>query len=786
MAKHLVIVESPAKAKTIGHYLGKDYAVTASIGHVRDLPSKSLAVDLEHDFAPTYKVSPKKSEVVAEIRKAAAQADVVYLATDPDREGEAIAWHVREAAGIDPAKTQRIAFNQVTKAAVQQALQAPRALDTDLIDAQQARRVLDRLVGYQISPLLSKTIKRALSAGRVQSVALRLVVDREREILAFVPVEYWTLDADLERRTVAKEQFRARLFKIAGQDPTLGNQESLERILPILQEATYTVVKVAKGTRQRKAPPPFITSTLQATASSRLGFSPRQTMRLAQQLYEGIDLEGERVGLITYMRTDSTHVAPEAQAEARQHIQATYGADYLPAQPPEYRTKTANAQEAHEAVRPTSALRTPQAMAAHLDHQQARLYELIWQRFVASQMVPARYATLTVDVVAAQDYLFRATGSRLLFAGFLAVYQEEDEEDPQGERLLPDLQEGEVVDLLNLLPEQHFTQPPPRYNESSLIKALEANGVGRPSTYAAIVTVIQDRGYVIKEQRALAPTQLGFVVCDTLVSSFADIMDVSYTAGMEEQLDQVAAGELGYVAMLRRFYAGFEPQLLAAQTTLPAAVERAMQAGLPAEVLSRVCPQCGQPLQVRLSQQGRFLGCSGYPECRYTLDLTDPDKPAEKRDEFAEGEVCELCGGRMKVIRSGKSAFLGCEKYPKCKNTRPILSDAIQELARETACPDCGQKPLQPMSGRYGEYLRCAACQKSWSLAKLGLKGGAKREGSASGGRAPSAPAETVDLACPACGHRPVEKRSGRFGPYYRCPACKKNTSEKKMMDSGA
>ena len=777
MPKYLVIVESPAKAKTIARYLGKDYRVKASVGHVRDLPRKELAVDVEHGFRPTYEIAAKKVEVVKEIRQAAAGADLVYLATDPDREGEAIAWHVREAAHIDPAKTRRVAFNQVTKAAVRAAIEQPRALDRDLIDAQQARRVLDRLVGYQISPLLSKTMRRPLSAGRVQSVALRLVVEREREIVAFVPEEYWTLEADLRRRIEGQEQFRARLYKIAGQDPELGSRESMDEILPILEKATYTVSKVKKGTRQRKPPPPFITSTLQATAGARLRYSPRQTMRLAQQLYEGIDLAGERVGLITYMRTDSTQVAPEAQAEARRYVQETLGTKYLPAKPPHYRTKVASAQEAHEAIHPTSIFRTPQAMRPHLDKRQHRLYELIWQRFVASQMSPARYATMTVDIIAAQDYFFRATGRKLLFPGFLAVYAADDgaapaPEDEQEDGLLPEMKEGELLDLLKLLPEQHFTQPPPRYSEPTLINALETNGVGRPSTYASIVGVIQDRGYVLKEKRYLRPTALGFVVCDTLVGTFADIMDIGYTAGMETRLDQVAAGDLGYVEMLDRFYEGFEPQVQAAKDGMSQAVEKALLADLPAELSSRICPKCGKLLQVRLSRAGRFLGCTGYPDCRYTLDLSNPDKPVEQKDEFAQGETCDKCGGRMKIIRRGRSAFLGCENYPECKNTRPILSEHIKQLAQETACPDCGYKPLQPMKGRYGEYLRCPECAKNWSLAKLGHRGKGKT----------AAPPEEVDLACPNCGHRPIEKRAGRYGPYYRCPSCQKNISEKKMQ----
>ena len=777
MPKHLVIVESPAKAKTIARYLGKGYLVKASVGHVRDLPRRGLAVDVDEGFKPTYQVIKGKQKVVKEIHDAADGCEVVYLATDLDREGEAIGWHVSEAAGIEQGKIRRIIFDQVTKAAIRDALSSPRKLDTDLIDAQQARRVLDRLVGYQISPLLSKTMRRRLSAGRVQSVALRLVVEREREILAFVPEEYWTLEAELARRIEKKGHFRARLHKVAGKDPVLGDRAAIDALLPVLAGAAYTVTRVRRGRRQRRPAPPFVTSSLQAEAGSKLHFSPRQTMRLAQQLYEGIDLDGERVGLITYMRTDSTHVAPEAQEEARRYIAERFGDDYLPAQAPTYKSRIARAQEAHEAIRPTSVLRTPESVQSHLAGQQARLYELIWRRFVASQMNPAAYATMTVDVVAAEDYLFRATGRRLIFPGFLAIYSQADDEEEKVPPMLPPLTKGEVVDLLQLIPEQHFTQPPPRYSEPTLIKALEENGVGRPSTYASIVGVIQDRGYVVKTEGRLQPTELGMVVCDSLVDTFADIMDVGYTADMEERLDQVAVGELGYVAMLTGFYEGFQPKVESAREAMPGAVERALWAGLPEELRQRTCRRCGRPLQLRISDAGRFLGCTGYPECRYVLDLTDPEEPSEPEEEFAEGETCELCGGRMKVLRRGRSTFLGCENYPDCRNTRPILSERIKKLAAETACPQCGLKPLEPRKGRYGEYLRCAQCEANYSLSKLGLS-------SRSTQGAGSEP-EIVDIACPQCGRRPLEKRAGRYGPYYRCGQCKTNFSEKKMAALG-
>jgi len=777
MPKYLVIVESPAKAKTIARYLGKDYAVQASVGHVRDLPPRKLAVDVEHGFQPTYQLIKGKGEVVEQIRNAAQKTDTVYLATDPDREGEAIAWHVVESADIDERKTRRVSFHEITKAAILEAISHPRDLDRHLIDAQQARRVLDRLVGYQISPLLSKNLRRALSAGRVQSVALRLVVDREREIRAFVPEEYWTLDAELQRRTKEKERFVARLFKVKGKKPELGKREDVDRVLDALKGATYTITQVKKGTRRQNPSPPFVTSTMQAEAGRKLRFSPRKTMTVAQQLYEGIDLGGERVGLITYMRTDSTHVAPEAQQEAREFIGKKWGKEFLPAQPPVYRAKVALAQEAHEAIRPTSVMREPDALRGQLTSDQARLYTLIWQRFVASQMKPALFDTLTVDVTAAQDYLFRATGQVMIFPGFTILYTEgRDDEKDEKTQILPSLVEGEVVDLIKLLPEQHFTEPPPRYTEPTLIKALEQNGVGRPSTYASIVGVIQERGYVSKDKGRLFPTDLGMIVCDVLMDTFANIMDVGYTASMEAQLDKVAGGDLDYVGMLSDFYRDFSPRLSEAKQEMPGAVEQAMQQGVSPELSQRTCPECGKPLAVRVSEAGRFLGCTGYPDCRYTLHLGEEGQPQEAAEQFAEGETCELCGGRMKIVTHGKSRFLGCEHYPKCKHTRPILSDQIKQLATVTPCPQCSRPSLEPKKGRFGEYLHCPDCRVNFSLSKLGLgKGGRK------GGGQAAAPVETVDIACPECSHRPMEKRVGRYGPYYRCPACKKNISERKM-----
>jgi len=502
--KNLVIVESPAKAKTIRKYLGASFAVKASVGHVRDLPTRELGVDIENGFKPTYVIPKAKLATVAELKEAASKSEVVYLATDPDREGEAIAWHVAESIDLPLARAHRVSFDQVTKSAVTRALAQPRELDSNLIDAQQARRVLDRLVGYKISPLLTlaitKNFRKALSAGRVQSVALRLVVEREREIMAFVPEEYWSLEADLVHAGES-DVFRAKLHQISGEKPSLTCQEQVDTLINSLEGAQWTVQSVRKGKRRRKPRPPFVTSTLQAAASSKLNLSPRRTMRLAQQLYEGIEVDGEAVGLITYMRTDATHVAPEAQLEAQAYIDRTWGEKYRPKRPPKYRSKIANAQEAHEAIRPTSVERTPKAMAKHLTKAQARLYELIWRRFVASQMKPAVYATAAVDIRAGENCMFRATGSSLLFAGYTIVYADARDRKNAQERSLPQLAKGDALELVKLLPEQHFTQPPPRYNETSLIRALEKHGVGRPSTYASIIGVVQDRGYVVKEDK---------------------------------------------------------------------------------------------------------------------------------------------------------------------------------------------------------------------------------------------------------------------------------------------
>ena len=661
--KSLVIVESPTKARTIQPLLGSEYRVLASMGHVRDLPRKDLGVDIEHDFAPHYVTAPKKRDAIKRLRQAAREAGAIYLATDPDREGEAIAWHVlqvmRPAAGTP---VHRVTFHQITPAAVRAAFQEKGALNMALVEAQQARRILDRLVGYKVSPLLWKRVSgKGLSAGRVQTAALRLVVEREREIAAFVPVEYWSLHARLQQRVTDPLPFLAELWRIGKEKPDLKNRGDAEAIIQALEGADYSVEKVETKRQERRPHPPFTTSTMQQAASRRLNSSPAQTMRLAQQLYEGVDVgEGSPVGLITYMRTDSTHIAPEAQAAARELIARIWGEDYLPPRPPQYKTKVKSAQEAHEAIRPTDVNRTPRAVRPYLDEKQAALYELIWRRFVASQMAPAVYDVTTALIVTARDgqrlpYLFRARGRVCLFDGFLKVYEETDDEGKKGEeeRELPPLKAGEPLDLLELIPKQHWTKPPPRYTEASLIKALEKRGIGRPSTYAGIVRTIKKRHYVERQKRYLVPTDLGCAVLDLLVAFFPDLFDYGFTARMEDELDDIANGKRTRLAVLNAFWAAFEPQLQRAQAEMPRVeVQRE-----PPQPTGEKCPQCGGDLVRRQGRYGPFVGCANFPKCRY-VQRQAPQKT---------GRQCPQCGGDLVIKRSKRGPFVGCSNYPACK-----------------------------------------------------------------------------------------------------------------------
>jgi DNA topoisomerase-1 len=705
----LVIVESPAKARTIQRFLGRGYTVRASVGHVRDLLRSRLSVDVEHDFAPTYRVPKEKKEVVKELSALAAAAGEVYLATDLDREGEAIAWHVMEAAGIDEEKARRVVFHEITEPAIVEAFAHPRGLNRPLIDAQQARRILDRLVGYQISPLLWRRVQSRLSAGRVQSVAVRLVVDREREIQAFVPEEYWTLDAELAKRVAEPERptFLARLWRIDGQEVGLKDGAAAQAVVDDLEGAAYVVSSVQRGERRRRPSPPFTTSTLQQDASRRLGFAARRTMAVAQSLYEGVNIGDEgSVGLITYMRTDSVQVSEVAQAEARAYIEEHFGREYLPGRPPVYRTRAKRAQEAHEAIRPTSVGRTPQALQPYLSRDQFRLYELIWRRFLASQMVPAVYDTMTVQVLAGRPaqplggrevleeaeyqgwrYLFRARGSALKFAGFLALYEEARDESAQDEEaaaIMPPLEPGELVDLVRLLPEQHFTQPPPRYSEASLVKALEEHGIGRPSTYAPILSTIQARGYVERQNRYLVPTELGFTVNDLLVEHFPEVVDTGFTARMEADLDCIATGECDWVQVLREFYGPFSERLAQAEREMPEVKQ-------PPEEIGELCEQCGHPLVIKRGRYGRFIACSNFPACRYTRPLL-----------VRLGVACPECRGELVERRSRRGrTFYGCANYPRCEFTswkRPVARP----------CPRCRGLLVIDRKG----WLRCLRCQE--------------------------------------------------------------------------
>jgi DNA topoisomerase-1 len=695
-SQRLVIVESPAKARTIGKFLGHGYVVKASVGHVRDLLRSQLSVDVEHDFAPKYRVPQEKRQVVEDLKSAVRRASEVYLATDPDREGEAIAWHLIEATGIPADTARRVIFHEITPEAIAAAFNNPQHIDMDRVNAQQARRILDRLVGYKLSPLLWDKVRNRTSAGRVQSVAVRLIVEREREIAAFVPEEYWSIEAELARRVEDRATFVAKLIKIGGETAELKNEPDTRAIVEELERSAYVVTDVRRGERRRKPAPPFTTSTLQQEASRRLGFTARRTMRVAQQLYEGIDLGPQgSVGLITYMRTDSTHVATSAQDEARRFIAARFGSDALPETAPTYRTRSRSAQEAHEAIRPTSVFREPAAVKAHLSADQMRLYTLIWQRFVASQMSPAIYATMTVDVaadpgwpadslfkgsavpedrlaelIAKGRFLLRASGSRVKVPGFLAVYEEsrDDDASPDDElgRILPELLAGELLDLKRLIPEQHFTQPPPRYTEATLVRALEENGIGRPSTYAPIISTIQDRGYVAVADRRLYPTELGFVVNDLLVEHFPDVMNVGFTVRMEEDLDQIARGERDWVPVLREFYEPFEQAVARAEQTLTR-VEVANQP------TGEKCDLCGHDMVVKWGRFGKFIACSNYPTCRNTRPYLEKI-----------GVACPLCGGDLveRKTRKGRT-FYGCSNYPTCSFTswkRPLAQP----------CPQCG------------------------------------------------------------------------------------------------
>ena len=691
--KSLVIVESPAKARTVGQILGSKYLVTASQGHVRDLPKSKIGVDVDDDFTPSYVVMQDKRAIVNALKKAGSEATQVYLATDPDREGEAISWHLQTAADWDgwPAPPKRVVFHEITKQAVEEAFQHPRDIDMQLVNAQQARRILDRLVGYQISPLLWRRVQRGLSAGRVQSVSLRMVVDREREIEAFVPVESWTLEAQLRKQSI-EDSFTAVLHSVKGQKGRLSisNEQDARAYQSQLDGADYAVNSVKKKDVRQRPAPPFITSTLQQDAGRKLRFTAQRTMAVAQQLYEGLSVGSEgSVGLITYMRTDSTQVASSALSEVRSYIGRRYGKEYLPEKPRFYKSRSKGAQEAHEAIRPTSIQREPQALKPHLTNDQFNLYKLVWERMLASQMSDARSEATTAEIDAScrdqsKTYVFRATGSVLKFPGFRSVYLEgrDDTAGDSGRQPLPELAAGETLDCLKLDALQHFTEPPPRFTEATLIKAMEEKGIGRPSTYAPTIGTLLDRNYVSKERNRLSPTPLGCTVTDLLVEYFTQVMDLEFTASMEEELDDVSRGEREWVPMLSEFYGPFQKALEEAQESMP---RRKVE-----EETDEVCDVCGKPMVIKTGRFGRFLACTGFPECRTS-------RPILKKT----GASCPRCSGDIveRRARGRGRTFYGCSNYPRCDfimNQRPVAEP----------CPECGG--LMAHSGR--NMAACTVC----------------------------------------------------------------------------
>jgi DNA topoisomerase-1 len=754
MAKALVIVESPTKAKTINKYLGKDFVVKASLGHIKDLPKKDLAVDVEHGFEPRYEVIEGKKKLIAELKQAARKVQDVYLAADPDREGEAICYHLQEELTEKKGpRIYRVMFNEITKKAIAKAFEKPGQVNVNLVDAQQARRVLDRLVGYKISPLLWDKVRRGLSAGRVQTVALRVIVEREREIRAFVAKEYWTIDAELAAKK--PPALTARLARINGETAEIGSTESADGIVASLEGAAYTVQSVSTREKRRNPVAPFITSTLQQESSRKLRFSVKRTMMLAQRLYEGAEVGKDTVGLITYMRTDSTRVSDDAIRDVRDFITERYGREFLPDSANFYKSKK-DAQDAHEAIRPTSMAYPPEVVEKYLQEDERKVYRLIWNRFVASQMMPALYDQTTIDVGAkgkgGEEYLFRATGSVLKFEGFLKVYQEGkdqiDEDDEEEKHRLPLVAEGERLRFKGIRPEQHFTEPPPRYNEATLVKRLESDGVGRPSTYASILSTIQEREYVKKDGGRFTPTELGMVVTDLLLESFDDIFDVTYTARMEEELDAIEEGKIDWRIAMQEFYERFDKDLKHAEEHMTD-IKRMEK---PTE---EICPKCGKPLVIKWGKHGSFIACTGYPDCTYTRELTVDLPDVDKADLSEQGdeEYCENCGRPM-VLKKGRfGTFYACTGYPDCKTTKPIGGTQKKpDQKLDEICPQCGNH-LVLKTGRFGEFTACS----NYPTCKFVKQ-------------------KTVGVKCPECNEgEVVERRSKRGKTFYGCnrwPEC--------------
>jgi DNA topoisomerase-1 len=787
LSKGLVIVESPAKAKTIQKYLGKGFTVEASLGHVKDLPKSTLGVDIDNEFDTEYIVIPGKEKVLVKLKKLAESADHIYLAPDPDREGEAIAAHLADELDNNGAKKkkksvkkskdkdgdglriQRVTFNEITQRAVREAFEHPREIDQNLVDAQQARRVLDRLVGYQVSPLLWDKVRRGLSAGRVQTVALRLIVEREREIKAFEKKEYWTIDANLA--AAKPPAFDARFVGKAEEKIEVPNGEEAEKIRAFVEKADWLVRSVDRKERRRNATPPFTTSKLQQDSSRKLRFSVKRTMMIAQRLYEGVELGEEGlVGLITYMRTDSTRVSNEALAEVREMIGKEYGPQYLPEQPNTFKSKK-GAQEAHEAIRPTSAVRHPDSVKQYLKEDEFKVYKLIWQRFIASQIMPAVFDQTTVDIDAKQandSYWFRVTGSVLKFDGFLKVYEEskdtKDDEDEELKHKLPPLEPGQKLTLKSLKPEQHFTEPPPRYNEASLVKELEERGIGRPSTYATILSTIQERQYVTKLGGKFAPTEIGLVVTDLLIENFRDIFDVAYTARLEEELDEIEEGKEKWTDAMAEFYKRFAKDLKYAEKHM----ENIKRMEKPTD---EKCERCGSPLIIKWGKHGSFYACSSYdkdnPEsCTFTKEnpINLPDLDSADVQETAQEEYCENCG-RVMVLKRGRfGQFMACTGYPDCKTTRRLdQGKRVPDIPLDEPCPKCGRN-LMIRHGRYGEFTACSG-YPDCKFVKQNF----------------------IGMKCPLCADGElVEKRARKGNTFYGCsnyPKCKFTSANKPLAE---
>ncbi len=785
MTKNLLIVESPAKARTIKKYLGSDFQIMASVGHIIDLPNSKLGVDIENSFQPEYVTIKGKGKILRGLKKAGQNAEVVYLAPDPDREGEAIAWQIANELRIDRKKIFRVLFNELTDKAIKEALFSPQNLNQDRFESQQARRILDRLVGYQISPLLWSKVRRGLSAGRVQSVALRMICEREREILDFQPQEYWSLTAHLQ--SDEPPPFKAKLFKYNGEKIDLKTGEQTRAIVSELEDETFRVEKVSRRKKKKNPPPPFITSLLQQEAYKKLNFAARRTMGIAQTLYEGVELgEKGQVGLITYMRTDSFRTSGEAVSEARGFINKKFGPEYLPEKPNTFRSPK-RAQEAHEAIRPTSVSLHPDDLKAYLKKDQLNLYTLIWKRFLASQMNPAIMEQTQADIVAGNG-LFRATGSVVVFKGFTALYEEgpnEVDSDKNKEGVLPPLKQGKTLKLTELVPAQHFTQPPPRFTEASLIKALEENGIGRPSTYASILGNIHGREYVVNEKGRFRPTELGFLVTNLLVKSFPDILDIAFTAQMESSLDKIEKGEVKWTKVLEKFYGSFQKDLEKAKKEMKG------------EIITDIsCPTCKKTLTIKSGRNGLFLGCSGFPECTYTANFSRDETGnivVESSPDLGKEEgTCEICGRPMVVKRGKFGPFLACSGYPECKNTGPLEKNDVphpEEEVTEKPCPKCGGGMVVKVSRTGQRFLACQnypRCKHTESFStnvpcpQQGCEGTLVEKRSKKGrkfygcNRFPqcrfAAWDEPVDETCPECGTKVlVIKRPKGSAPVFTC-----------------